>query len=243
MKPIVEYEGKKLYLQKGSYPNNRVAFLLVDEDDELWDDLSINLPDKFVMENEFFINPRIPNDLREKLFETDVFMNLFRTEDNYYNSAYVNKNLLKDYIDDKYYIEIWETEWHRDAGDGFMYVYSYEDFDTALKHVRKLKDDYNYAAIEIINNNNTLYCFADDEETFYFDSDKIVCVDDKLSNDYVEKWTEHKELPIKEEKIYCKRNEIFIGIDNSTGDCWVEEFKTEKEVQEWLLGKEKEYEI
>ena len=77
MKPIVEYEGKKLYLQKGRYPNNRVAFLLVDEDDELWDDLSINLPDKFVMENEFFINPRIPNDLREKLFETDVFMNLF----------------------------------------------------------------------------------------------------------------------------------------------------------------------
>jgi len=31
-------------------------------------------------------------------------------------------------------------------------------------------------------------------------------------------------------------DEIFIGIDNSTGDAWVEEFKTKQECMSWLKG-------
>ena len=35
---------------------------------------------------------------------------------------------------------------------------------------------------------------------------------------------------------YLQKGEIFIGIDNSTGDAWVEEFGSIAEVVSWLNG-------
>lgn len=35
---------------------------------------------------------------------------------------------------------------------------------------------------------------------------------------------------------YQKDNMVFVGIDNSFGDAWVEEFKTQKECLAWLVG-------
>jgi len=36
---------------------------------------------------------------------------------------------------------------------------------------------------------------------------------------------------------------IYVGIDNRTGDAWVEEFKTEQECMSWLKGEEHEEHI
>jgi hypothetical protein len=35
-------------------------------------------------------------------------------------------------------------------------------------------------------------------------------------------------------KYYVLENGVYVGIDNSTGDAWVEEFTTEKQCLEWL---------
>ena len=41
-------------------------------------------------------------------------------------------------------------------------------------------------------------------------------------------------------KFYEVDKERFVGIDNSTGDAWVEEFTTKQECIDWLEGKGKE---
>jgi hypothetical protein len=35
---------------------------------------------------------------------------------------------------------------------------------------------------------------------------------------------------------YTKENGLFIGIDNSSGDAWTEEFKTKESCFKWLRG-------
>lgn len=35
-------------------------------------------------------------------------------------------------------------------------------------------------------------------------------------------------------RFYMKDNGVYIGIDNSTGDCWVEEFKNKNDCMNWL---------
>lgn len=38
---------------------------------------------------------------------------------------------------------------------------------------------------------------------------------------------------------YCKEDdETYVGIDNRTGDAWVEEFETLRDCQEWLVSNE-----
>lgn len=39
-------------------------------------------------------------------------------------------------------------------------------------------------------------------------------------------------------KFYRKENNLFIGIDNETGDAWVEEFQTLENCFSWLYGQE-----
>lgn len=143
----------------------------------------------------------------------------------------------EELMDKKYSIEIWETEWHRDAGEGFIYSETYDDFESALKAARKLYDKNNYASIEILNENNeALYCCDETSEDFYFDNDRFSCVDKSIVNEYVNNWTNKKDQSLKVDKLYCRDNDIFIAVDNSTGNCWVEEFDSEKDAQNWLLG-------
>ena len=35
---------------------------------------------------------------------------------------------------------------------------------------------------------------------------------------------------------YTKSGDVFVGIDNSTGETWVEDFKTIEECKKWLNG-------
>ena len=248
MSPIVNYEGKNLYLRAAKYLNNdRLCLQLVLENGDLWDDLTINLPDLELEENTIFINSNIPTDLKGKLFETGVFINMFSTQQynmGRYDVAYVNMSLLKEYLN-YYEIEIWETEEDRDQGYGFIYDESFNDLDDAIKEAKKLYKKNNYASIEVLNNNNEVFFFKDNEtEEYFFNNDKVVKVDAVVVDKYINNWIDKKELPIKERKIYC---EMIVGgylaVDNSNDECYVEEFETEKEAQMWLFGKEKENEV
>ena len=49
----------------------------------------------------------------------------------------------------------------------------------------------------------------------------------------VDTWCGHPEWA-PEGKFYCEDNGVWVGCDNSTNDCWVEEFKTEADVRKWL---------
>ena len=94
----------------------------------------------------------------------------------------------------------------------------------------------------ITNNGESIYC-RDKEtfETFYLNDDTFSKVPKEILDEYISNYTDHKKLPIKEDKIYCENNDTgFIAVDNSSGECYVEEFQNEKQVHEWLLGKEKE---
>lgn len=140
---------------------------------------------------------------------------------------------------EEYSIEYWETDWHRDAGEGMYYDKTFSSYDAAIKKARELFIDNNYASIEVLDSNNeAVYCRDDESEEFYFDDDKISCVDSDVVNKYIDNWTNKKEQTFSGDKLYCSDNNLYIGVDNSTGNCWVEEFNTEKEVQKWLLGKD-----
>lgn len=49
----------------------------------------------------------------------------------------------------------------------------------------------------------------------------------------VQTWCENPQS-VSYEQFYCFDNGVWVGCDNPTGDCWVEEFKTEEEVIAWL---------
>lgn len=46
-------------------------------------------------------------------------------------------------------------------------------------------------------------------------------------------WCEHPEDAIIGQ-FYCFDNNCWTGCDNSTGQCWVEDFKTEEDVIKWF---------
>lgn len=241
MKPIVNYQNKDLYLNIGEYSNGRIGILLNDENGELWDDLTVNLPNKELEKDYIFINPRIDNDLLDKLCETGVFLNLYKIEDYDYRVVIVNMDALKKYRND-YQIEMWVTE--EDRNQGFVNIYDkhYDNLNDALKKARDLYGDDELASIMITNNGESIYC-RDKEtfETFYLNDDKFSKVPKEILDEYISNYTDHKKLPIKEDKIYCENNDTdYIAVDNSSGECYVEEFQNEKQVHEWLLGKEKE---
>lgn len=241
MKSIVNYQNKYLYLELGEYPNGRLAVLLNDSDGELWDDLTINLPNKELEDNYLFINPNIQADLLDKLCETGVFLNLYRVEDYDYRMIIVNMDALKQYIND-YKIEMWETENDREQGFSTAYIEHFTNFNDALKKARELYEDNDLASIMIMNHNESVYCRDNATfETFYINNDQFSKVPQTILDEYIDNWMDHKDLPIKEDKMYS--NQIgsgYIALDNSTNECYVEEFDTEEQVQKWLLGKEKD---
>ena len=53
----------------------------------------------------------------------------------------------------------------------------------------------------------------------------------------IEAWGADKSQIAQEQWLTYDRG-LFIGIDNTTGDCWVEQFETEGELIAWLEGSE-----
>ena len=64
-------------------------------------------------------------------------------------------------------------------------------------------------------------------------ADKMKEIVDLWCDDTIKKKRRHR---APEGKFYCKDGDTWIGCDNSSGDCWVEEFKTEEDVVKWLNG-------
>ncbi len=52
--------------------------------------------------------------------------------------------------------------------------------------------------------------------------------------EYIEAWTERKEDDRNLLYAENKEKHYFVAVDNLTGNCWVEEFKTEKKALKWL---------
>lgn len=147
-----------------------------------------------------------------------------------------------NYLKKEYSIEIWETEWHRDKGEGFIYDKTFSNYEEAIKEARRLFDKNDYASIEVLDTfNQAIYCCDNESEDFYFDEEIISCVDEEIINQYINNWN-NKDENMKKDKLYCKGKEKYIAIDNTTDNCWVEEFNSEHDVFNWLLGKDLEKE-
>lgn len=58
-------------------------------------------------------------------------------------------------------------------------------------------------------------------------------------NAYLDAWLNKKELPLSFDLMYCEENGIFTALDNSFGECYLEDFDTEKEALLWLSNYEK----
>lgn len=137
---------------------------------------------------------------------------------------------------EEYIIEIWETPEYREMGEGFIYDY-FEDFDTALIEARRLFRKNNYASIEILNKNGkSKYCCDGESEQFYFKDGYISKVSNDVLELYVDNWVNKKELPIKEKQFYAFNGSAYVAVDNLSNDCWVEDFSSEKDAQNWLLN-------
>lgn len=245
MKPIVNYDGKNLYLNVDEYSvNGRMYIGLITKEGELWDDLTINLPDVSLDDDTICVNASIPNDLREKLLDTGVFFNLFSPKPynmGSYETFYVSKELMKEYTNNTFYIQVWGTELDRNNGFSVRDDRVFDNIDSAIEYAREEFEKYKYASLEIVDSENKLYFCKDEEsEDIYINGTKICFVPEKLLGKYVECWTDKKELPTKEELLYSKEGNKFVAVDNTSGDCWVEEFDNEKDAQNWLLGIEKE---
>lgn len=106
--------------------------------------------------------------------------------------------------------------------------------------------DYSYTCN---NCDKNLYDFeVDSEKVWYLEEtrelisplfageSKIKVVSEQILNKYIDCWSEHKELPIKDDLLYCNTDNKIIALDNSSGDCWIEEFDNEIDAKKWLLG-------
>ena len=141
-----------------------------------------------------------------------------------------------------YYAKIWTTEYNRDQGIADEYYKNFDNLKDAIEDLRTYFYDGNCVCVEIYDYNDVLQYSCDKEsEEFYIDDLKIVKVNQGIINKYIYNWSNNKKLPIKEDLLYCESNEdLFIAINNTTGNCWTEEFQNEKETQKWLLDKELE---
>ena len=111
--------------------------------------------------------------------------------------------------------------------------------------LRKNFDKKKFNCMEVIDLNNKVYFGKDnDSKVLYTKNGNVRLVDNEIVDKYIDNWMDHKELPTKETKLYCKMAiGGYLAIDNSSGECYVEEFETEEQVYKWFSGKDLEEEI
>lgn len=188
MKPIVKHNGKELFLYVDKYSvNGRMYIGLVTKEGELWNDLTINLPDVPLEKNTIFVNADLSNELREKLIDTGVFFNLFppiKYNMGSYETYYVSQELMKEYTNDTFYIQVWGTELDRENGFSVRDDRIFDNLDSAIEYAREEFEKYKYASLEIVDNDNKLYfCKDKDSEDIYINGQKICFVDKKILGD------------------------------------------------------------
>lgn len=77
----------------------------------------------------------------------------------------------------------------------------------------------------------------------YLNSEMIEKVDRNIIGEYISCWEEGKPLPVDKDMIYAQDGDLFIAVDNTSNECYVEEFKTEEDVIKWFNEFEKDDEI
>ena len=77
----------------------------------------------------------------------------------------------------------------------------------------------------------------------YLNSEMIEKVDRSIIGEYISCWEEGKPLPVDKDMIYAQDGDLFIAVDNTSNECYVEEFKTEEDVIKWFNVFEKDDEI
>lgn len=100
-KLIGNYEGDNLYLTIASYQNNNRIYICVETEEELYADVTINLTDMMLPNNEYiFVNGDMTSDLRNFLEEKQIIGETFTTFQynmGRYDIAKVDFNILKQY--------------------------------------------------------------------------------------------------------------------------------------------------
>lgn len=154
--------------------------------------------------------------------------------------SYIENYLIDEEISkNKYIIKIWETEVDRDLGESFEYLKDFNDKEEAILKAKKLMNNNDYASLEVVDSTSGNCCYFTDGniEEYYSTGkpyNKICRVSKKEISKYIDAWSKHEELPNDNSLLYCNDGNVFVGIDNTSGECYVEEFKTEKEVLLWL---------
>lgn len=100
-KLIGNYKGDNLYLTIASYQNNNRIYICVETEEELYADVTINLTDMMLPNNEYiFVNGDMTSDLRNFLEEKQIIGETFTTFQynmGRYDIAKVDFNILKQY--------------------------------------------------------------------------------------------------------------------------------------------------
>ena len=100
-KPIGKYNDENLYLQIASYQNNRRIYLAVETEDELYADITINLSDMLIPDDDYiFVNSDMTTELRNFLEKKKIIGDTIETYQynmGRYDMAKVDFNLLKEY--------------------------------------------------------------------------------------------------------------------------------------------------
>ncbi len=142
----------------------------------------------------------------------------------------------------EYSIQIWETEEDRDRGESFFDLETFETLNDAIAEARRLYNKNSYACVEVVDDSDAYYNQDNMSEDFYIKGETISKVSQELFDEYLDKWTDHEDLPFSNDKLYCETKKGYAAIDNSSGNCWTENFETEKETFDWLLGLDLEME-
>lgn len=136
----------------------------------------------------------------------------------------------------KYYINMWINEQDRD--DGYMSTddNSFDSLEKAINYARNEFDANHYSSLEIVDSNRKAYFCKDSEsEDFFLNGLKICFVSNDILNKYIDCWNDNKPLPLDENLLYSKSGNKYIAINNTSDDCFVEEFDKEEDAKNWLL--------
>lgn len=95
---------------------------------------------------------------------------------------------------EKYIIKIWETEEEREAGLSDIISSNIADLKTAIQDAKKLKEEQNYASVEVQNSNQTKsYYYIDNEDEKYVYNNFFGSEEEKIT-DVVNTYFAEKDL-------------------------------------------------
>lgn len=95
---------------------------------------------------------------------------------------------------EKYIIKIWETEEEREAGLSDIISSNIADLKTAIQDAKKLKEEQNYASVEVQNSNQTKsYYYIDNEDENYVYNNFLGSEEEKIT-DVVNTYFAEKDL-------------------------------------------------